>query len=460
MTDMCEMLAGLAAQHADECDGLELEESRESCLEVVAASDSLGGTTYELCEKYVRCAGERVGYARAEGEDASVEGLVDEALRQSRTVEASEPAGALVAPEGDEEAAMPAAQPLPSTDLLSETARRAVTSLESRSKRHRAVRCTVRALDQRRLVSNSLGLSRACSHRHVMAALSYIAPGEREMHNVTVRSYAEDVSDIDVDELVSRAILMGEGSLDGGTIESGNYPVVISGEVMSQMLVGFWQLFAGDKVATGQSYLKGKVGERIGSEALTIRDGSLPRWGGPGCLAVDAQGSPRVEHDVVRMGVFSSPLLTAEWANELELGASTGDCDRRDSLGRIVPNDLAVVPGNLCVAPGEDDMDALLAKMGDGVFITDIDDIYHSFNLASGGVSTPLRGVRVRNGRFAEPLSALSISSNLKDLFAGIVACGNRLSWTDMEDLNAYWCGSPDVLVSSLGLVGAIGAER
>lgn len=457
MTDTCEMLARLAAEHVDECDGLELEESHDSCLEVVATSGSLGGTTYELSEKYVRCAGERVGYARAEGDEVSIEDLVDEAIRQSHIVESSEPAGVLVPPDGEETAALPATHQMPDAGELAETARRAVSLLESSTKRHRAVSCTVRALDQRRLVSNSLGLSRSCSHRHVLALLSYIAPGEREMHNVTVRSYAGDVSDIDVEELVSRAILMGEGSLDGGTIESGSYPVVISGEVMCQMLVGFWQLFSGEKVATGQSYLKGKLGKCIGSDALTIRDGSDPLWGGPGCLAIDAQGVPRAEHDVVRAGVFASPLDTAEWAGELGLGASTGDCDRRDTLGRIVPNDITVVPGNLCVAPGDNDLESLFSRMGDGVFITDIADIYHSFNLASGGISTPVRGVRVRDGKLAEPLSALSISSNLKELFANVVACGNRASWVDLEDLNAYWCGSPDVLVSSLDLVGAIG---
>ena len=456
MTDICEKLAKLAAEHADECDGFELEESCESCLEVVATSDSLGGTTYELNEKYMRCAGSRVGYARAEGDGASIEELVDETLQQSRIVDASEPAGVLVAPDREEAAVLPEVQALPDAAKLAGIARHAVSLLESRARRHRAVRCIVRTLDQRRLVSNSLGLSRACSHRHTLVLLTYIAPGEREMHNVVVRSYAEDSSDIDVAELVSRAILMGEGSLDGGTFESGKYPVVISGEVMCQMLVGFWQLFSAEKVATGQSYLNGMLDKRVGSEALTIRDGSVPRWGGPGCLAIDAQGVPRLEHDVVRSGIFVSPLATAEWAGELGLGASTGDCGRRDTLGRIVPNDLTVVPGNLCIVPGNNDIDALFSAMGDGVYITDIDDVYHSFNLASGGISTPVRGIRVRNGRLAEPLSALSISSNLKELFANVSARGDKVSWVDLEDLNAYWCGSPDILVSSLALVGAM----
>ena len=459
MTKTCERLATLAREHADECEGLELEESRETCIEVSATAEGLGGTTYELSESYLRTVGSKVGYARAEGEGVSLDTLVDEALAQSRTVDASRPAGVLAKPGGGEGASMPEEQPLPEAAELASVASEAVRLLEARSSAHRACRCVVRVLDQRRLVSNSLGLSRACSHRHVMALLSYIALGKREMHNVTVRSYAPDAASLDLEELACRAQLMGEASLDGGTLESGRYPVVISGEVMCQMLVGFWQVFSGEKVATGQSFLTGALGSRIGSEALDICEFSEPRWQGPGCLPIDAQGVARSSRRLVDRGVFASPLTTLEWASELGLGGSTGDCDRRDTMGRIVPNDLTVVPGNLCVAPGADSLDALFAKMGDGVYITDISDIYHSFNLASGGVSTPVRGARVRDGRLAEPLSALSISDNLKTIFDHIVACGERLSWVDMEDLNAYWCGSPDIYVSDLGLVGAIESD-
>lgn len=460
MTKTCEELARLAKKHANECAGLELEQICESCLEVAASEDGgLGGTTYELANSYVRICGEKVGYARVEGVDPSLEQLVDEAVAQSRTVDLSEPAGAMVVPDQPEEAYLPAAEPLPAAEDLAAVAQKAVKLLCEKSSNHRAVKCTLRVYDQRRLVSNSAGLSRACSHRHVMALLTYIAVGQKEMHNVMVRSFAGVAADIDVEELVERALLIGEASLDGGTIDSGACPVVLSGEVVCQMLVGFWQLFSGEKIATRQSFLDGKLGEKIGAEALTICDGSSPVWGGPGCLAVDAQGVAHRDRKLVDAGAFVSPLTTCEWARELGLGESCGNADRRDTMGRIVPNDLTVVPGNLAIAPGEAGLDDLFAKMGDGIYITDIADIYHSFNIASGGVSTPVRGARVRDGKLAEPISAMSLSCNLKDLFANVVACSDHLAWVDMEDLNAYWCGAPDVYVSELGLVGAIEAE-
>ena len=455
MTDTCQRLAELAVA-ADACEGLELEEMDERCLEVVAKDGGLGGAVYELAERYVRTAGERVGYARTENVDETLEDLVAEAVAQSGTVDRSEPAGVLVSPVGEQASGMPEATPLPQAADLACVARRAVELLEGRSSNCRAVECAVRVVDQRRLVSNSLGLSRAATHRHAMVRLSYIAVGEREMHNVFVRGYAPEADQVDLDELAGRALGIGEGSLDGGTIEGGSYPVVLSREVVCQMLVGFWQLFSGEKIATGQSWLSGRMGEQVGSDALTISAFSEARWGAPGCLSVDAQGVDRVSRDLVSAGRLVSALTNAEWAGELGLDGSLGDADRRDSLGRIVPNDMAVVPGCLCVAPGEDSLEALLAKMGEGVYITDISDIYHSFNLASGGISTPVRGVRVREGRLAEPLSALSITDNLKDLFKNVVACGNALSWCDLEDLNAYWCGVPDVYVSSMGLVGAV----
>ncbi len=459
MTKTCEELALLAEKYAGECAGLELEQICESCLEVTAAEGvGLGGTTYELSNSYVRTCGDRVGYARAEGLDPSIEELVDEAVAQSRTVDLSEPAGAMVVPEAPEEACMPAAEPLPAAEDLARVAQEAVDRLSEKAGNHRAVKCAVRAYEQRRLVSNSKGLSRACTHRHVMALLSYIAVGQKEMHNVMVRSFAAEAGDIDIDELVERALLIGEASLDGATIESGEYPVVFSGEVVCQMLVGFWQLFSGEKIATHQSFLDGKLGERIGADALTVCDGAAAAWGGPGYLPIDAQGVAHKDRKLVDRGVFVSPLTTCEWARELGFDESFGNADRRDTMGRIVPNDLTVVPANLAIAPGDDSLEELFAKMGDGIYVTDIADIYHSFNIASGGVSTPVRGAWVRGGKLAEPISAMSLSCNLKDLFANVVACSNHLAWVDMEDLNAYWCGAPDMLISQVGLVGAIEA--
>ena len=457
MTGTCEVLARLAAAHEGEAEGLELDETWTASREVAATPEGLDGTTYELAQRYVRTAGPRVGYARSEDAGETLEGLVAEALRRAGTVERSVPPGALVAPapgEAPEEA--PEALPAPDVAAMADSARAGLDALLARAGEARAARCTVRAFDERRLVSNSLGLSRAASHRHYLARMDYIAVGERELHDVTVRSYAARLEDLDLGELAARAVAQGEASLDGGSVESGRYPVVVSREVACRMLVGMWAAFSADKMATGQSLMAGRLGMRVASEELTLlvpgEDG-LP--GAPGRVGLDSEGVRRTGHVVVDRGVLRAPLSDVSWARQLGLEPS-GNAGRREGLGRIVPNDVVVAPANLCLAPGERTLEELLAQMGDGIYLTEIGDIYHSFNLASGGVSAPVRGVRVRDGRLAEPIAAMSVTDTLPALLEGVVAAGNTLSWSDLEDLDALWCGAPDLYLRELGIVGGL----
>lgn len=455
-----EELCALAKRYESEVEGLELDETITSSREVTATSDGLDGTTYELHERYVRTAGPRVGYARSESANEPLADLVAEAVEQSRAVDGTVPAGRLVAPDPDFDgrAAVSAPETVPAVpvdaEALTALARSGVAALAARvGGAGKAIACTVRAFDERRRVTNSLGLDRAASHCHVLARLSYIAVGTDEMHDVTVRSYASELGCIDVDELAARAVAIGEGSLDGCGIASGRYPVVLSRELACRMLVGIWSVFSANKVATGQSFVSGKLGQQVASTSLTLRDAAEGAPGGPGCVAVDAEGSWRGVHTVLEEGRFVAPLSDASWACELGLPGSSANAGRRDSLGRIVPNEVVIAPGNLYVEPGDSSLDELIAQAGEGVYLTDIGDIYHSFNFASGSVSAPCRGVRIRDGHLAEPIASVSISDNLANILANVAAVGNTLSWSDLEDLDAFWCGAPDLFVSSLNLV-------
>lgn len=456
MTQTCEELARLADELGVE-GGLELDETWTASREVAATPEGLNGTTYELAQRYVRTGGGRVGYARSEDASESLAELAREAVRQATTVERSVPEGALVAPEpGERPDEAPVEPASPDAGAMVDVARAGLGALLGRAGETRAASCTVRSFDERRLVSNSLGLSRSASHRHYLVRMDYVAVGRRELHDVTVRSYAPDLASVDLDELSARAVAQGEASLDGGSVESGRYPVVVSREVACRMLVGMWAVFSAEKIATGQSLMAGRVGCRVASEALTLLeplDGTLP--GAPGRVGLDCEGVRREGHVVVDRGTLVGPLSDVSWARRLGVEPS-GNAGRREGLGRIVPNDVVVAPANLCVAPGERGLDELLAQMGDGIYLTEIGDIYHSFNLASGGISAPVRGAVVRDGRLAGPIAAMSITDNIADLLANVVAVGDTLSWSDLEDLDALWCGAPDLLVSELGVVGGL----
>lgn len=238
MTDVCKQLAGLAHKHG--VPGLELEEERSCTQEVTAAEDgSLGCSTSELAQRYVRTAGDRVGYARSEDASEPLEDLVARAVAESGAVDLSDPAGMLARPRADEEGAAGDVE-LGDADVAAMTAmaRRCVGRLADVAGEHTVIECMVRHYACARRVSNSEGLCRQACHAHYMVRMTYIASGKGEQHWVQCRSFAPSLDDVDVAELVERTRLAGEASLDGGTLETGDYPVVISRDVMNQVLVG------------------------------------------------------------------------------------------------------------------------------------------------------------------------------------------------------------------------------
>ncbi|MBS5450609.1 MAG: hypothetical protein KHY83_04685 [Coriobacteriia bacterium] len=461
-------LERLAGCYADQVEGFELDEERSRLFEKIATPGGTSGTTFALSQRLLRTAGRRVVSVRTEDPEESIEALAARAVDLAACVDESVPAGLLGPEDGDGAAPASAGacdagladacEPdLPAPDAaMDATARRGLDLLLAAAGDPMEPACAVRHYAEGHAITNSRGLQRRGAAEHYQARMSYIARGATEMHDVTCRAYAPSLDELDLEALARRTALMATASLDGVELASGTYPVVFSGQVMCQMLMGFWQLFSAQKVATGQSLLAGRIGQRIASPQLTIVDEACVPGGGAK-LGFDVQGAAKSRTLVVDAGVFVTPLSDLAWAGRLGLPASSGNAARRDTLGRIVPNDVTIAPSNLCVWPTEGaglPFDELLAQVGDGIYLTDIGDIYHSFNLASGGVSAPCRGAFIRDGKLAGGIRSCSLSDNLTSLFEHVAAVGADMTFVDLEDLNAYYTGAPDVFVSEVRLVG------
>jgi PmbA protein len=74
------------------------------------------------------------------------------------------------------------------------------------------------------------------------------------------------------------------------------------------------------------------------------------------------------------------------------------------------------------VAPGSDDLPALLRRMGRGLFVTE--QLGQGVNPVTGDYSRGAAGFWVENGEIAYPVEEITIAGNLKDIFRDIVAIG------------------------------------
>jgi PmbA protein len=100
---------------------------------------------------------------------------------------------------------------------------------------------------------------------------------------------------------------------------------------------------------------------------------------------------------------------------------------------------------NLVVSHGDDDLPALLHRMGRGLLVTE--QLGQGVNAVTGDFSRGAAGFWVEGGEIAYPVEEITIAGNLKDMYRNVVAIGN-----DVDRRSARHTGS--VLIEKMTIAG------
>lgn len=188
--------------------------------------------------------------------------------------------------------------------------------------------------------------------------------------------------------------------------------IVFDREVAAALLADLFAACNAANVAVGNSWLVGRIGERIGSELLDIvDDGTIP--GALGSSPFDAEGVPSQRTTVFERGVLRSFLFDTYYARRL--GArSTGNA----TGGGIGPN-------TFFLAPGKRTLEELIAATTRGILV--LETIGFATEHASGLYSRGARGIAIRDGELAESIEEFTIAAPFPQILAGIDAVANDL---------------------------------
>ncbi len=101
---------------------------------------------------------------------------------------------------------------------------------------------------------------------------------------------------------------------------------------------------------------------------------------------------------------------------------------------------------NLFVSHGEEDLAALIRRMGRGLLVTEL--MGQGLNLVTGDYSRGAGGFWVENGEIQFPVQEVTIAGNLRDMFRQVVAVGS-----DLETRSNIRTGS--VLIERMTVAGS-----
>lgn len=253
------------------------------------------------------------------------------------------------------------------------------------------------------------------------------------------------LDEIDTDALVKKAVDGAKIKLGGEVAPTGQYPVVFNSEAMCSLLRVYSSIFSSETAQKGLSRLADKEGQIIAAPIVTLVDDPFHAEN-PMPMNFDAEGSPTHKKNIIENGKLTTLLYnlkTAAVAGKKTTGnASKGGYDAP----------VAIRPFTMYLAGGDMTEEELLAKAGNGVYITDLSGLHAGADPISGDFSLQSAGFMLRDGKKAEYVKSFTVAGNFYDLLKNIVALANNSHLPNAMGSTAF--GSPTVLVEGLSVAG------
>jgi TldD protein len=179
----------------------------------------------------------------------------------------------------------------------------------------------------------------------------------------------------------------------------------------------------GDLIAAGESCLRGRMGEKLGNEIVTLCDDSTVA-GAFGSFPYDDQGMPSRRRVLLEKGVVVGHLNDRVSAFKLKM-QSTGSARAESYANRPL-----VRMTNTFIQPGDHTFDELLEGVKEGVYAVgsrggQVDTAKGSFQFNAQ------ESYLIKNGRIAHPLRDVSLTGFTLETLANIDALGKEFHWGD-----------------------------
>lgn len=215
-------------------------------------------------------------------------------------------------------------------------------------------------------------------------------------------------------------------------------PVVFDPDAARSILGLMAGCVMGSAIWRKASYLVGREGTKVASDLVTILDDPLiPR--APGSRPFDGEGLLARQNLVVERGILKTYLCDSYSGRKLGR-PSTGSA-ARGSGGSVGPS-----TSNFLLQPSDTPPEEIIRSTKRGLYVTEM--MGFGFNAVTGDFSRGASGFWIEDGEFAYPVTEVTISLNVDDLWQRIDAVGS-----DLDQRTSI--ASPTLRISSMTIGGS-----
>lgn len=251
------------------------------------------------------------------------------------------------------------------------------------------------------------------------------------------------LSHLKVEGAASVAAITAKHAINPEKGNPGKYDVVFEPLPFANILESIGNAASIFSVEAGLSCLQGKLGEKIGSEAVTFSDDATLPYG-INSRKFDAEGMPTQKNVIIEKGMLKTYLHNTSTAARHNTKTTA-------NAGLIAPS-----PFNLVLEKGNLNKEELISGIKRGILVTNI--WYTRFqNQSTGDFSTIPRDAifLIENGKIKKSLKDIRISENLLKILQNIKALGRiRLAVKGWE--NEIPVTTPAVLVENVNITRSV----
>lgn len=187
-------------------------------------------------------------------------------------------------------------------------------------------------------------------------------------------------------------------------IESANMPMIIENRMAGQSLRPLVQALSGAAIQQKNSFLVDMLGEKVGSEKLTLIDDPFI-ISGRGSRLFDNEGLAMKERTIFDKGVLKEYYIDTYYGRKLGMEPNSGSTT------------------NLVVSPGDRSPEQMIASLDRGILVTGFNG--GNANGATGDFSYGVEGFLVEKGKIVKPVAEMNITGNFLDLYKNLLEAGN-----------------------------------
>lgn len=284
-------------------------------------------------------------------------------------------------------------------------------------------------------IQNSKGLNLEKKVNNSVLGAFILASDGKDQRTTYEYKLSNDYNDFDLEKMAIDGAKAACAQLGATPVDSGEYEILLKNSASASLLHPHVTMFSAEAVQKNVSLLKGKIGEAVGNELITLVDDPFRKKSAKSG-AFDDEGVATKYKELIKKGKLTGFLHNLKTAKK----------GNTESTGSGFINGISTT--NFYLVEGTTEYDELVKGMKKGLIITDLAGTHAGCSAVSGDFSLQASGFLVEEGKIVRPVALITVAGNYLQLLKDVTHVCNDLYF------NFGFVGSPSLKIKSLQVSG------